>query len=296
MAQQITSEMLIKTLSAFDPELPEYVRLHAARFAKTITLLPRGPGRVLELGHDSHFSLAVSLLADLEVIPQNSTHPLAGGDTSTDPEFVFTPKAGGPARSFRRVLFNVEKDRFPFPDCSLDGVLCCELIEHLLHDPAAMLAEVHRTLKTDGWLMLTTPNLTSYHAIRKAVQGVHPLENSSYFNQEEFPNLPVQHTREYGFWDMVSLLNDCGFAVPGLWSFTFASQEQLGFAEWLALVPAFMLYNLLKLRHPRHLLARYRYPHAFYLARKAGPAKSRYPSPPYWRRSSMVRLSRQTLQ
>jgi len=50
---------------------------------------------------------------------------------------------------------NVED--LPFPDSSFDVVLCRELIEHV-QDEAQAFKEMHRVLKTDGLLLITTPN------------------------------------------------------------------------------------------------------------------------------------------
>ena len=49
-------------------------------------------------------------------------------------------------------------DKLPFPDASFDVVLSIEGIEHL-EDRFAYLREVHRVLKPQGTLILTTPNI-----------------------------------------------------------------------------------------------------------------------------------------
>ena len=45
----------------------------------------------------------------------------------------------------------------PFKDGSFDAILCRELIEHVPND-SALLYEIRRVLKSDGWLFITTPN------------------------------------------------------------------------------------------------------------------------------------------
>jgi len=47
--------------------------------------------------------------------------------------------------------------QLPFTDCSFDVVICTEVIEHV-DNPASLLSEVHRVLKRNGCLYLTTPN------------------------------------------------------------------------------------------------------------------------------------------
>lgn len=48
--------------------------------------------------------------------------------------------------------------QLPFGDCSLDGVLCREVIEHVL-DANGMLAEIQRVLKPERYLFISTPNV-----------------------------------------------------------------------------------------------------------------------------------------
>lgn len=236
---------------------------------------------MLELGCDSHFTLAMSQLTGYTMLPQNSPSPIAAPENIEDPTITFTQRDGTLVR-FTRQLFDVEAGVYPLPDESVDGVLCCELIEHLFHDPAWMLHESNRVLKPGGWLLMTTPNLSSYHAVRRAAQGIHPLEHSFYFHGEKYPGLPIQHTREYTFWEIIELLRTTGFRIEKMKTLTFTASERLGIRDYLVLIPAIIVYNILHLRHPKHMLLRYRQPHTFVLARKDGPPVSRYPAGIYY--------------
>src|SRR6266487_410189 len=51
----------------------------------------------------------------------------------------------------------------PFTDEAFDLVLCTEVLEHVA-DPNAALREIHRTLRVDGALVLTTPLTWGVHA------------------------------------------------------------------------------------------------------------------------------------
>ena len=52
---------------------------------------------------------------------------------------------------------DIEKDRIPFQDSTVDIVLSFHLIEHL-HDPTNLLKEALRILKEDGLLIVATPD------------------------------------------------------------------------------------------------------------------------------------------
>ena len=55
-------------------------------------------------------------------------------------------------------------DRWPIEDASVDVVLCAETLEHVL-EPATLLAEAHRCLRTGGDLLLTVPFSARWHFV-----------------------------------------------------------------------------------------------------------------------------------
>ena len=217
---------LLRLLENYSPGPTDYFRHGADRIAASINMIPGEQGKVLELGCDSHFTLAASLLTSHQLVPQNSPRPIAAPENVDDPQIVFS-KTDGSTVEFRRELFDIEESRFPYDDHSFDGIICCELIEHLFNDPAHMLHESNRVLKPGGWLLLTTPNITSYHMIRKAVMGIHPLEHSLYFHKK-YGSIPIQHTREYTFWEIVEFLGLSGFRIESKKTFVFTQNERLG--------------------------------------------------------------------
>lgn len=54
-------------------------------------------------------------------------------------------------------------ETFPLKTNQFDLVISSQVIEHL-QDPDGFVKEIHRILKPNGWLILTTPNLASIHA------------------------------------------------------------------------------------------------------------------------------------
>lgn len=54
-------------------------------------------------------------------------------------------------------VVDINRDKLPFQDASLEQIFCLEVIEHL-ENPQFFLNEVYRVLKPYGILVLTTPN------------------------------------------------------------------------------------------------------------------------------------------
>lgn len=55
---------------------------------------------------------------------------------------------------------NVETDRLPYEDASVDLVLFCEILEHLRLEPVHALRELARVLRPGGQALITTPQIT----------------------------------------------------------------------------------------------------------------------------------------
>lgn len=111
-------------------------------------------------------------------------------------------------------LFDAEFHPFPYADSSFDLVLCCELIEHLVHDPMHMLLESWRVLANDGLLLVTTPNIASLTSVWAALEG---KRNPQVFSRyPAFANADTPHVREYTPHELDQALRAAGFDVTGL--------------------------------------------------------------------------------
>lgn len=71
------------------------------------------------------------------------------------------------------IQLDIDEESFPFEDNFFDAVFAGSVIEFLLH-PDRLLQESHRVLKPEGHLLLTTPNLASWHTRLLLLLGYQP--------------------------------------------------------------------------------------------------------------------------
>jgi glycosyltransferase involved in cell wall biosynthesis/SAM-dependent methyltransferase len=193
-----------------DPKATGYLNKHAKRIVETIELIPVGSKdqRLLELGSYKQMTLLIDKYGDYGEIAVTSWSP---GGPREKTMSIRHPGTGGELK-FRERNFDVEHDRFPYPDSYFDVALCCELIEHLREDPMHMLIELNRVLKWGGLLILTTPNIASAHSIREAICGSSPY----IYGLHNIENPTDRHMREYTFKDVSRAFVSSGFKVINL--------------------------------------------------------------------------------
>jgi len=105
-----------------------------------------------------------------------------------------------------------------------DLAICLETIEHILDD-RRLLCAISRCLKTDGRLLLTTPNI-DYHPITKGDNGPFLLKETGW------------HVRKgYSATALTALCNDVGLMVTEVsYCSGFTSQKITGIMRWLSRV------------------------------------------------------------
>ena len=109
--------------------------------------------------------------------------------------------------------FDVQLSPWPYPDSTFDVVLCCEMLEHLVHDPMQAFSEVNRILKESGRLLLTTPNIASAKSVESILRGESPYVYGKY----EVAGLPTdRHNREYTPGEVLRIVQAAGFDVESL--------------------------------------------------------------------------------
>ncbi len=191
---------------AGNEEAAQYFVAHADRLVRTVQLTPPGgaEARILEMGCYLQITPALR-----NVLGYGEVRGCYLGEPGT--ELKMTEARDGECFECRIETFDAEMQRFPYPDSHFDTVLCCELIEHLQNDPMRMMAEIHRVLKPDGVLILSTPNAVSHRAVMSALRGEHPGFYTLYPNPAGDPGANPRHAREYTPAELSRMLTDAGF-------------------------------------------------------------------------------------
>jgi SAM-dependent methyltransferase len=183
-----------------------WVEVNLPRFARTLDLVPTGAAgqRCLELGaRPFTFTLLMRRYRPYEL-------SLVDYFPSEATVYRETLRLGatGEVQALESRLCDVEREPLPFADGSFEGLLCCEVLEHLTADPTAMLRQIHRVLRPQGWLVLTTPNVAN------VVNLLHLVHGRNVYHAYESTYGPTwRHNREYTTAEVVDLLRGCGFEV-----------------------------------------------------------------------------------
>lgn len=224
-----------------------YVARNCKRFAETIRRMPAVGTRILDVGSSPEFCLLLGLVAPhLEIVATDHMVWRAGQ----------RPAIAGPehAGNSSRLLFDCERDRFPLDDNSFDGVLLMEVIEHLVSAPSRCLSEIHRVLRPGGWILVTTPNILSWKHVLRAIEGIDPLEFSSFVSDGCGGGM-IQHAKEYTPYEIGDMLRGAGFAGVELRTKTVSEERRLTLREY-AVLPLLCASSALLLRHPKHFASR----------------------------------------
>ena len=188
----------------------EYYRVHRTRYAQTLALVPPArPGeRLLELGAAFHHM--TPYLAERLGYKVHCHDLLAEGDA---PRHVIESEDRTRRIEVPVASFDLERDRFPYPDAHFAAVVCCEILEHLNVDPMGMLLEIRRVLKDDGVLILTTPNVSCTESLLALIEGRSPYV----YGKFERSGRPAdRHNREWTPGEVSRLLACAGFATEKL--------------------------------------------------------------------------------
>jgi SAM-dependent methyltransferase len=189
-------------------EMEGYIRHSAGRLcasARALAVLPHG-ARVLEIGANPYFLTVLMHAArpDLDWVCTN-WHEDAAGEGPHETQAVH--KDNHQSVCVRWYKANVERDPLPFPSESFDAVVYCEVLEHLVEDPARSLEHIHRVLKPSGELLLTTPNPA------RLINLWRLLRQGTIYDGVSGYGIYGRHNREYSRRELIELLEGIGYRV-----------------------------------------------------------------------------------
>jgi len=111
---------------------------------------------------------------------------------------------------------DIERERLPFDDACIDGIIFNEIFEHLRVNPIFTVGELKRVLKPGGLLILSTPNLTSLNGLINIVfkNRAHSCSGNTYAEYSKLETLGhMGHMREYTVTEVAEFLARFGFQI-----------------------------------------------------------------------------------
>jgi SAM-dependent methyltransferase len=188
-------------------ELLGYATADLERFLRTLDLVPNEPASLLEIGANPYFNTL--LLRRFRPQAELTLTNYFGGDSGVKTQQLRFKGFDGHAEQidFDYHNVNIEEHRFPFEDSSFDGVVFCEVLEHLTNNPMAALSEIHRVLAPNGYLVLTTPNVARLENVVALFEGRNLYDPYSGYGAYG------RHNREYTRHELHLLLVHCGFSA-----------------------------------------------------------------------------------
>lgn len=159
-------------------------------------------------------------------------------------------------------------DRFPFKDNSMDVVVANHVIEHLTKTEL-FISEIYRVLKKNGYAVIATPNLASWHNIFSLILGMQPfsgphvrisdhdIKSASKMDNDKVKNLLkaggkgndyLRHLVVMTYKELVKNLRKAGFVVEKSYGFGYYPLPSL-----LA-----KLFAKIDIRHSHYIVVRMR--------------------------------------
>lgn len=212
LPDDVSREDILAALTSFsidgaDPgEIADYAREDCDRFLYTLSLIPTGPLKILEIGSNPYF--LTYLLKKFRPEAELTLLNYFGGDAERRRQSLQVRATDGAIERYDLEYhnLNIEESDLPFEAGSFDLVLYCEVIEHMLNDPVATLRRVKHVLRPDGWLVLTTPNVARLENVARLIAGGNIYDPYSGYGPYG------RHNREYNRHELHHLLRYCGFS------------------------------------------------------------------------------------
>jgi len=196
----------VRVQDAPQAEMCAYGTHDFRRFVYTWGMASDVKGKCLELGGNPYFTtMLLKKFTDLEISAANYFGHENNGEYSQTVDYLELNTCEKRSQGFIFQHFNIESDRFPYPDGEFDLVIFAEIIEHLLNDPCKVLREIKRVLKPNGTLILTTPNVARLENVTRLISGANIHDPYSGYGPYG------RHNREYNRHELDQLLRFEGY-------------------------------------------------------------------------------------
>ena len=200
--EQTLADLDASVRAIYGAEATAYLREHAHRFRHDLAMIePLAPGgEILEIGaFPCHMTYCLT----------RRGRAVIGVDLDPTRAAEFIACHG-----LQIVKCDVEQERLPFADDRFDVVLCNEVFEHLRINPIFALHEMRRTMKRNGVLILTTPNLYSLKNIVSFLRGRGIGTTTPYRAFKQLDTVGhMGHVREYSTREILEFLAHTGFVA-----------------------------------------------------------------------------------
>jgi SAM-dependent methyltransferase len=194
-------------------EMANYCKQDFRRFVYTYGLAQNLSGKCLELGANPYFTtLLLQEFTRLELSLANYFGSNRENLVIQEVDYKDFKSGNHLSIQLESSHFNIEEEPFPFNDEEFEVVLFCEIIEHLLMNPVAVLKEIKRVLKPNATLILTTPNVSRLENVAKMMAGANIYDPYSGYGPYG------RHNREYNKHELYLLLNYLGFTVDAMFT------------------------------------------------------------------------------
>lgn len=252
-----TMRNYLRQFAVTDTNDLKYFDSHLPRFLATLDFLPPAASprmRALELGTASHYMTPA--LKRWKGYEQVRCADIWEGEAQCTRRVV--SRDGGEEHVFTVDNFDLQSPHWPYDEEGFDLVLLCEILEHLVADPMNVMAGINRVLKVGGQLLLTVPNIAAGKGVEAILRGESPYIYGKY---QPGGRPTDRHNREYAPQEIVRLAAAAGFRLERLRTFNSWWQHGKELA-WLA---------------AGGFPVAFRGDTIFYLGRKEGGVRERYP-------------------
>ncbi len=183
--------------------------------------------RILDLGSDGIFPyIAKNFIEDIEAhAVSKSSYDIIfteDGHACTRENCGIESENISQENIVRLQKCDLDKERLPFEDNSIDVVTCFEVLEHLYTDPMHLMLEAKRVLKKpDGLFFLSTPNINSLKALKRMLN----MESPYFWPPYCITDLEIGHVKEYSVNELKLLFEKSGFSILDMETFNHGEDD-----------------------------------------------------------------------